>query len=90
MQAPGPTQLSLFSARKPHLPDGHAGVERPTEFRSGSGTLQNTPGRPPSLSLIHIYGGDLPLDIKAEYYEQLCEGHTPEEAAAQMCIRDRF
>ena len=29
-----------------------------------------------------LYGGDLPLDIKAEYYEQLCEGHTPEEAAA--------
>ena len=29
-----------------------------------------------------LYGGDLPLDIKAEYYEQLYEGHTPEEAAA--------
>ena len=29
-----------------------------------------------------LYGGDLPLDITAEYYEQLCEGHTPEEAAA--------
>ena len=29
-----------------------------------------------------LYGGDLSLDIKAEYYEQLCEGHTPEEAAA--------
>ena len=29
-----------------------------------------------------LYGGDLPLDIKAEYYEQLCEGHTPEEAVA--------
>ncbi|MFQ7452017.1 MAG: hypothetical protein ACLRNQ_11935 [Flavonifractor plautii] len=29
-----------------------------------------------------LYGGDLPLDIKAEYYERLCEGHTPEEAAA--------
>ena len=27
-----------------------------------------------------LYGGDLPLDIKAEYYEQLYEGHTPEEA----------
>ena len=29
-----------------------------------------------------LYGGDLPLDIKAEYYEQLYEGHTLEEAAA--------
>ena len=29
-----------------------------------------------------LYGGDLPLDIKDEYYEQLYEGHTPEEAAA--------
>ena len=29
-----------------------------------------------------LYGGDLPLDIKAEYYEQLYEGHTPEEASA--------
>ena len=29
-----------------------------------------------------LYGGDLPLDIKAEYYEQLYEGHTPEEAVA--------
>ena len=28
-----------------------------------------------------LYGGDLPLDIKDEYYEQLYEGHTPEEAA---------
>ena len=27
-----------------------------------------------------LYGGDLPLDIKDEYYEQLYEGHTPEEA----------
>ena len=26
--------------------------------------------------------GDLPLDIKDEYYEQLYDGHTPEEAAA--------
>ena len=25
---------------------------------------------------------DLPLDIKDEYYEQLYDGHTPEEAAA--------
>ena len=32
-----------------------------------------------------LYGGDLPLDIKDEYYEQLYEGHTPEEAAAQVC-----
>ena len=23
-----------------------------------------------------LYGGDLPLDIKDEYYEQLYEGHT--------------
>ena len=29
-----------------------------------------------------LYGGDLPLDIKDEYYEQLYDGHTPEEAAA--------
>lgn len=29
-----------------------------------------------------MYGGDLPLDIKDEYYEQLYDGHTPEEAAA--------
>ena len=29
-----------------------------------------------------LYGGDLPLDIKAEYYEHLYEGHTPEEAVA--------
>ena len=29
-----------------------------------------------------LYGGDLPLDIKAEYYEQLYEGHTTEEAVA--------
>ena len=29
-----------------------------------------------------LYGGDLPLDIKDEYYEQFYEGHTPEEAAA--------
>lgn len=29
-----------------------------------------------------LYDGDLPLDIKDEYYEQLYEGHTPEEAAA--------
>ena len=29
-----------------------------------------------------LYGGDLPLDIRDEYYEQLYEGHTPEEAAA--------
>lgn len=29
-----------------------------------------------------LYGGDLPLDIKDEYYEQLYEEHTPEEAAA--------
>ena len=32
-----------------------------------------------------LYGGDLPLDIKDEYYEQLYEGHTPEEATAQVC-----
>ena len=31
-----------------------------------------------------LYGGDLPLDIKDEYYEQLYEGHTP--AAVQRHI----